>query len=270
MEHMDLIIVAGQSNAVGFDTRAEELPPNPTDTDILFHFDCGEPPYDNGLHNSSSRGAWLTLGAQPQGNAAANKPNFRNAAGGFGPEIGIARTLHHAGLTRLAVLKFAYSATGFCPGHWNPGDPLHRGLVERYGAAVTALAGKGHAARLRAVFWHQGESDANALGEYPARLQAFIDDLRRRWAAPDLPFVISVSTEKWAHNRVVGEVQRTFAETAHRVAYVNDLGCGLHPSGHYDSAGTLEIGVRMGQAFLRFDRKNQGIATMKGVKGHEG
>ena len=247
---IDLVIVAGQSNAVGFDTRAEELPPDPADANILFHFDCGEPPYDHGLRNSSSGGTWGTLGPQHQGNAAPGKPNFRNPTGGFGPEIGIARTLYHAGLTQVAVLKFAYSGTGFCLGHWNPGDPLHRGLVERYAAAVAALAAKKHEPRLRAVFWHQGESDANALDQYPARLQAFIDDLRRRWAAPDLPFIISVSTEKWAHNRAVGEVQKAFTETTHQVSYVNDLGCGLHPCGHYDSAGTLEIGMRMARAFL--------------------
>ncbi len=247
---MDLVIMAGQSNAVGFDAAADQLPGDPHDGAIRFWWDCGEPPFDHGRHHSSSHGAWLRLGPQPPGEPLPDRPNFRCPRGGFGPEIGLARTLYQAGLTDLAVLKFAFSATGFATSHWNPGDPLHTALVARCAEACAALEQAGHVVAWRGVFWHQGESDADALDAYPARLQAFIADLRARWSAPDLPFAISVSTEKWAHNRAVGEVQARFAATAHRVWYVSDVGCGLHNSGHYDSAGTLEIGRRMARTWL--------------------
>ena len=35
-ETRDLILVAGQSNAVGFDAYAEELPADPRDADTMF------------------------------------------------------------------------------------------------------------------------------------------------------------------------------------------------------------------------------------------
>ncbi len=45
-ETRDLILVAGQSNAVGFDAYAEELPADPRDADTMFWWRVGDPPPD--------------------------------------------------------------------------------------------------------------------------------------------------------------------------------------------------------------------------------
>src|SRR6478672_6939671 len=42
-ETRDLILVAGQSNAVGFDAAPAELPADAADKDILFWWRCGDP-----------------------------------------------------------------------------------------------------------------------------------------------------------------------------------------------------------------------------------
>ena len=44
---VDLILVAGQSNAVGFDTSPDLLPKNPGDNKVMFWWRCGDPPADD-------------------------------------------------------------------------------------------------------------------------------------------------------------------------------------------------------------------------------
>ncbi len=116
---IDLILVAGQSNAVGFDAPASALPPAPEDARVLFRWRCGDPPPDS--HDSMGEvDAWLPLGSQARGqpireNADGTKPhrqygNFRSPGGGFGPEVGVARSLLEASPGRsLAVCKVAFN-----------------------------------------------------------------------------------------------------------------------------------------------------------------
>ena len=94
VEVRDLVIVAGQSNAVGFDAKPSELEPHSADAKVLFWWKCGDPPPDE--HDSNSSNAWTHLQPQPLGDPI--KPrrdrqygNYAQADGGFGPEVGFAR-----------------------------------------------------------------------------------------------------------------------------------------------------------------------------------
>ena len=72
----DLILVAGQPNAVGFDASASELPADARDKDVLFWWRRGDPPPDD--HDSTSRG-WTTL--QPQPIPCRKRPGSRASMG---------------------------------------------------------------------------------------------------------------------------------------------------------------------------------------------
>jgi hypothetical protein len=120
-EPIDVILVAGQSNAVGFDAAPSKLPADPIDQEILFWYRCGDPPPD--AHDTTSDG-WTTLGPQPLGSPI--KPrrgrqygNFAQPDGGFGPEIGLARTIAQGQDRKLAIIKVAFSGTHVA-GDWNP------------------------------------------------------------------------------------------------------------------------------------------------------
>ena len=52
-QRIDLIIVSGQSNAVGFDAIATELPEDPRDAQVMFWWRGGDPS-DRNLINDSS------------------------------------------------------------------------------------------------------------------------------------------------------------------------------------------------------------------------
>ncbi len=118
---IDVIIVAGQSNAVGFDAAPGELPADPIDAKIPFWWRCGDPPPDE--HDSVSNG-WMTLKPQSLGDPI--KPrrdrqygNFAQSTGGFGPEMGLARMIASNRKTPLAIIKVAFSGTHVA-GDWNP------------------------------------------------------------------------------------------------------------------------------------------------------
>jgi len=59
-----LILVAGQSNAVGFDAKPTELPPNKLDKDVMFWWRCGDPLPDE---HDSIGATWSHLQPQPLG-----------------------------------------------------------------------------------------------------------------------------------------------------------------------------------------------------------
>ena len=163
----DLILVAGQSNAVGYDAYPEKLPADAADKDVLFWWRCGDPPPDK--FDSTSGGKWTHLQPQPRGMPMprdGSEPgektqgtrrqygNFAKPSGGFGPEIGLARALRTAEARPLAIVKAAFSGTGMRT-DWDPSDPgdagaCYRALVSEAKAAVTAAREQGITMRLRA------------------------------------------------------------------------------------------------------------------------
>ena len=146
----DLLIVAGQSNAVGFDAKPGEMPTDEADQQIMFWWKCGDLPPDE--HDSTSGGKWTHLQAQPLGNP--KKPrrerqygNFAQPEGGFGPEIGLARTLYAQEKKPLAVVKAAFSGTGLRRDweHTDKGEggACYRALIAEVRAAVAAAKKNG-------------------------------------------------------------------------------------------------------------------------------
>ncbi len=271
-ETRDLILVAGQSNAVGFDAYASELPADPADKSVLFWWRCGDPPPDE--HDSSGARKWTTLQPQPVGNpipkvtasggtASGLKRQYGNFAkpeGGFGPEMGLARSLRKQGDGPLAIIKVAFSGTSMA-GDWNPGNPgdggaCYRALVSETKTALAEAGKQGITLHLRALVWVQGESDADpqlapryekALGDMLARLRKDLD-------APDFIALLGVNTRfgngKNPNVPAVIAAQQAIAKKDPRCIYVDTAGAETLPPNHthFTAAGTLEIGERFAEA----------------------
>ncbi|MEP6670389.1 MAG: sialate O-acetylesterase [Chthoniobacter sp.] len=274
----NLILVAGQSNAVGFDAYAAELPADSSDKDVLFWWRCGDPPPDE--HDSTSARHWTHLQPQPVGNPilrdtkdggeagpklARQYGNFRKPEGGFGPEMGLARELHREENQPLAIVKVAFSGTGMRT-DWNPqdagdGGACYRALVEETKAAILAAREQGIEFRLRALVWVQGESDANAQDapEYERALSTLLAALRRDLEAPQLPALLGVNThfgnDKNPFIPKVIEAQRAIATQDRRCAYVDTAPAEtlLPTRTHFTAAGTLDVGQRFARALLALE-----------------
>jgi hypothetical protein len=80
-ETRDLVLVAGQSNAVGFDAYASDLPEDPADKEVMFWWRCGDPPPDD--HDSSGGRSWHFLQPQPLGDPIPKESASGDAAGGL-------------------------------------------------------------------------------------------------------------------------------------------------------------------------------------------
>lgn len=263
---VDLYLVAGQSNAVGFDANPAQLPIDPVDKEILFWWRCGDPPPD--AYDSTSRGEWTFLQSQPRGMPMVPKEarqfgNFSNQEGGFGPEIGFARELYAREGRRIAVIKVAFSGTGMRD-DWNPassgdGGSCFRALVTETKSAMAAAKATGIALRIRALVWVQGESDANArdAANYEMAFSAMLSSLRRDLEAPDLLALLGFNTQfgdgKVPFIAKVIEAQRAIAAKDPRCRYVDTAGITLANIYHFDAEGTLEVGRRYARALLQLE-----------------
>ena len=264
-EQRDLVLVAGQSNAVGYDAYANELPADAGDKDVLFWWRCGDPPPDD--FDSTSARKWTHLQAQPKGTpmskleAAAARSgrqygNFAKPEGGFGPEMGFAREWRAKGGGPLAIVKAAFSGTGMRT-DWNPADAgpagaCYRALVGETKAAMAAAKERGITLRLRALLWVQGESDANAAdaANYEKNLGAMLAALRKNLEAPELVALIAVNTrfgnDKNPFMPKVVAAQQALAAKDKLCVYVDTMGAETLLPGrtHFTAAGTIEVGRR--------------------------
>ena len=266
-ETRDLILVAGQSNAVGFDAKPSELSPNPADNDVLFWWRTGDPPPDD--YDSTSDGKWTHLQPQPKGNPRQldqdprQYGNFANADGGFGPEIGLARDLYGKGDKRLAIVKAAWSGTSMAQ-DWNASDssnsgPCYRALVSETKAAIAAAMALGVTLHLRALVWVQGEADANpsAAPSYEKGLSDMIAALRKDLDSPKLIALLAVNTRfgggKNPFMSTIVDAQQSVAAKDPRVMYVDTSTATTANAAHFDAAGTLDVSRRFAQALLKIE-----------------
>ena len=263
-----LVIIAGQSNAVGFDTLTGELAADTADARIDFWWRCGDPPPDE--HDSTSGGKWTHLQPQPRGNPLSSGDrqygNFHYPEGGFGPEFGLARTLFHQDGKPLAVIKVAWSGTSLAA-DWNAvrEDGLcYQALLRELKTAMIAAQARGIHLRPRAFVWVQGESDATSADapRYAASLKAMLAGLRKELNTPDLPAFLGLNTRFGATSggpvmpmvAAVVQAQKAVASSDKRCVYVNTEGAELANGAHFDSAGTLEVGRRYARAILDYER----------------
>jgi hypothetical protein len=271
LETVDCIIVAGQSNAVGYDANPDQLPADEADAKILFWWRCGDPPPDE--HDSTSKGAWTHLQPQPLGDPLKDKKvprqygNFKFPKGGFGPEMGLARALFHQNPNkRLAILKAAWSGTGV-QHDWNhegKGGECYRGLIAEVKEARAAAKAKGLSLRLRAFVWVQGESDANPHDAplYAAAIGDMLDTMRKDIEAPNLPALLSVNIHFGDMKKItpkmqaIADAQKAVAARDSHCVYVDPEGATLANAVHFDAAGTLEIGRRFAEALKSYEKAN--------------
>jgi hypothetical protein len=273
-ETRDLILVAGQSNAVGFDAKPSELPADDADKKVMFWWRCGDPPPD--AHDSTSGSQWTHLQPQPLGDPIRPKKerqygNFAQPAGGFGPEIGLARELRAKEGRLLAIVKAAFSGTSMAQ-DWNHADPgdggsCYRALVAETKAAIAAAKARGVTLRLRALVWVQGESDSNVKDapNYERALGDMIAALRKDLCAPQLIALLGVNTrfgnDKNPFVPKIIEAQQALAAKDKRCAYVDTVGAEtLLPSRtHFTTAGTLDVGRRFADVLLAVEAKAKGM-----------
>lgn len=171
-----LVIVAGQSNALGYTLGRADLPPH-----------LVQPPSLVMIWSPAER-AFVPMAPGANTGSPNNPQNW-------GPEAQFAyRWRQDHACAPLYVVKYARGETGLAldpvERDWSPnshGD-LWDAATAEIDAAKAALAVEGASPPVRAVLWMQGETDAQTPAKaraYRVNLAAFVAKVRARWGDAD-------------------------------------------------------------------------------------
>ncbi|WBU37444.1 sialate O-acetylesterase [Homoserinibacter sp. YIM 151385] len=245
---LDVYVVAGQSNAVGYGTDGAQLPASSADAQIRFFYRQG----DGDDQYVSTSGTVTTLGVQ-----TANFNRGSPPATSFGLEMGIGRTLYAQGRRDIAIVKVGYGNTDLAS-QWNPANAngLFTVLRDQLSAATSQWNQQGYRTRIAGFFWMQGDADAlnqSMAANYGTNLTNFKAAVRSVAADRDLPFI--VGRIRAGSNLPYAGAVRT-AQSALRagdpltVAVIDTDAIPVASDNlHYNSTGEIALGNQMGSAF---------------------
>lgn len=252
----NIIIVAGQSNAMNWHADAQLLEASPLDQDIPFYYDTGLPP-DRGHEvpfNATSDSLWTILSWQTQQPFVVYFDKF------FGPEITLARELT-AHIPNLAVFKSAYGGSNLAS-DWEKGSDTGNQLYDRmmgeYNHATALLDSSGIQYEVVGFFWYQGESDAANIdfaNMYESNLKNLIQNVRTDVGNPALHVVLARIgahlPAPYSYKETIRTAQMNVANDDPLVSWVNTDDLGLDTDSiHLLADGVKITGQRMAQAWL--------------------
>lgn len=231
---VDVIIVAGQSNAAGY----------PSDTSLSYTPDTSVKCWNGS--------AWVTYAPNTITGYEELAP-----AGKWSAEMQFSRDFRTANPTKeLRIIKFTYQGTFLHVNDSGPDwAPTSTGeLFDQAAAfianALTALTSEGKTANIRFVWWMQGEADGSngstISADYQTNLTNFITAIRSGWGITATTRIIvgriaNQATSDW---RVVRGAQVAVAE-ADPYVYWQDTDYAAFTLPHYENSGLIDIGANL-------------------------
>lgn len=188
--------------------------------------------------------------------------HFDKPIAGVGP--GRAFGIAIADATPSVTVGLIPTAVGGSPiTAWEPGVLYPETGAHPWDDALRRAKAALPAGEIKAILWHQGESDANpdAAPLYEQRLRSLIERFRAELGAPSVPFLIGqlgrFEGRAWtdaylqvdaAHRRVAAEVSN--------VAYVSSEGLGDNGDNlHFSAEAAREFGRRYAEAYLKLAQR---------------
>ncbi|HRE04788.1 MAG TPA: sialate O-acetylesterase [Opitutaceae bacterium] len=165
---------------------------------------------------------------------------------GVGLGSSFARTVAAAEPTAIIGLIPA-AVGGTSLDQWVPDGELYTQAVERAKAALS------QGGRLRAILWHQGESDSqpDKAATYAARFNRLISRLRTDLGYPAAPVIVGELSHARSTSGVLNPVLRNLPNSVARCTCVASDGLTDKGDGtHFDSPSLREFGRRYARAFL--------------------
>lgn len=165
---------------------------------------------------------------------------------------------------RLLILRAAVGATGFSDHRWRPQDDLFLRMTDMIRTAMELNPEN----RIRALLWHQGETDAGnhmSKEEYRQNLETLVTLVRKQTGCEDLPFVAGDFVQDWkGENLAVCEpvisAIKELCSDLKAAAFVSsdalpsnrqDHFCGYPGDGiHFCRESSYELGRRYFDAYL--------------------
>jgi len=237
----DIIIVAGQSNAEGCGLGPVDLPCAPDERVLAMSKEV------------DAAGGYLVAVAEERAAEGISWADFG---------LPFAREYVAAGLLapgrKLLLVRAAVGGTGFADKHWGPEDDHYQNMLRMIEAAL-AMGGA-----LKALLWHQGETDAcfkESEASYAANLRTLLRGVRERFGAPALPFVAGDFVQQWERDNAAvcapvvaalrslcaAEAPAAFVETTGLAS--NEEAIGNGDTIHFSRAAQYALGKRYFEAW---------------------
>lgn len=272
---VDVVIISGQSNGVGC-THSIYLP----DT-------MGNEKYDEYLSGYPSiqiaydcwTKDWPASGITFYSQNVSRKNNFTkvtlgqgNGQHSFGPEIGIAETLHEKYGNKLFLIKFACGGSNLKDDWLKRDSPMYGRMIDYIKLQMGHLEEKGYIPTIKAFCWMQGEGDSypgyysvyqDNLREFTTNIRTDLKDLAGNKELPFIDAGIS-DASMWQYYKEVNDAKKAFAEESENNIFIDTLEAKLHtnlePPGtpdeaHYDSDSQIKLGHLFAEAFEPFLEK---------------
>jgi hypothetical protein len=282
LAHVSIVIVAGQSNATGWestavdpDTRRDILAETASPADEVQKLSWDQPKaISPAIAGLGSSGPVALLSPQ-----ILNDPDGPIPLGSqiFGPEISLARRLFDAGQRDVVVLKVAEGGSQLGgDGGWDPkGGSLYAALLSSTKELEGYEAAHGRMATVADINWIQGEADAinGEAASYEENLRVFISSLRHQLpTSPTTPVIVAKTSiteaiASWkamgfctpskcaklrAANAKVRAADGAVAESMPSVSLVETADLERHGMKlHLGATGELVLGERLAEAGLK-------------------
>lgn len=192
------------------------------------------------------------------------------------PEAGIGPGDHFAKLLAasdpsITIGVIPTACGGSSIKQWQPGAYWKQTQSYPYDDAVARMRKALNDGTLKAILWHQGESDCHPenVDGYAERLTALIKDFRQKFNAAKIPVLIGqlsqFSGQKWNdERRKIDQAQRKVVSISQPAAFVTSEGLTSNPDKiHFDRASQFKFGKRYYEAYLKLvsTRKNTSVIS---------
>lgn len=140
---------------------------------------------------------------------------------------------------------------------WAPGRFHDQTKSKPYDDAMARTKRALQDGTLKAILWHQGESDVTPKDSvvYEQRLEELITRFRSDLGNPDLPVIIGqlgrFPAKPWTEgHETVDKAQQAVAKKMKNVAFVTSEGLTSHDNLHFDTKSARELGRRYAEAYF--------------------
>ncbi len=187
---------------------------------------------------------------------------------GTGPGFSFGKAM--AEFAPEASIGLIPSAVGGSPiSVWQPGAYYAATKTYPYDDAIERAKRAMKDGKLKAILWHQGESDANPKKSphYHDALSQLVTNLRRDLAAPEVPFIVGGLGE--FHQKKTGDVEKISAILEQATDVITHTrfvsASGLTDKGdkiHFDAKSARELGQRYAAALRSMHPASRAKATV--------
>lgn len=215
---INLLIVAGQSNVVGYRSDVSGFSALPDDSEILYNYGYGENPhYPGDSVGQTDRTDFGPIVVNDGGGNGFVDGGYTIPAGeswfGFGPELISGQRLKSTGKP-LAVIKYAKGNTSLLT-DWHPSTGTHsQALIDRIQAIKTSLE-VDYTVRLAGIVWWQGENDAGSTTnatQYKNLLVSLIERIKSVMMTRVCPVVICKTVNSASKVELLQKSQKAAAK----------------------------------------------------------